>query len=49
MADDYRYLQSNIKEIEVENEETVKNRPISVNVDHEFGPVAGPSGRRWKY
>jgi len=34
-ADEYRYLQLNVEEIKVKNVETVQNRPIKVNSDHD--------------
>jgi len=35
-ADDYWYLQLDVEEIEVENVVTVLNRPINVNLDHDY-------------
>jgi len=56
VADDYWYLQLDVEEIEVENVETVQNRPINVNLVHDFdspslevGRVAGPRGICRKY
>jgi len=55
-ADDYWALQLNVKEIEVENVETVQNMPHNVNLDYDYDSpllkvvrVATPRGICQKY